>query len=189
MSWKFDYWYLENFLNAREVKSIGSFIEKNNEGLEKNSMGAYDGNIKSKKKTTTYVISWHQLKSKLDKLEDTINFYNERSFGYILYPFTQFNHSLLNVYDSNSAGEYDWHFDTSRSDIIDTKLTVIINLSTGKYKGGDFFIFNGNSYKVKQLDTPGNMVIFKSYLNHKVTRVTEGTRKSLTLFCSGPKFK
>ena len=96
---------------------------------------------------------------------------------------------MFNEYDSEKNGEYGWHKDHSNNYICDLKLTVLINVSLEKYEGGKFYIFTGNGEKhIPELDTPGNMVIFKSDQVHKVTPVTKGKRQSITLFYNGPRW-
>ena len=72
---------------------------------------------------------------------------------------------------------------------MDIKLTILINLSTKKYEGGSFFIFKGKEKNIKELDEPGNILMLKSYLLHKVTPVTKGERRTLTIFLKGPSFR
>ena len=73
----------------------------------------------------------------------------------------------------------------------DVKLTLIFNLSTEPYEGGEFQTWpsdyiNRNSNK---FNNPGTAIMFKSHILHRVTPVTSGTRKSLTLFIHGPRFQ
>ena len=72
----------------------------------------------------------------------------------------------------------------------DIKFTVLINVSEEKYSGGKFKLMHGGKPEhVKELDEPGNMIMFRSYTLHKVEPVTKGERKTLTLFLTGPNFK
>ena len=38
------------------------------------------------------------------------------------------------------------------------------------------------------LDTPGNMIVLRPHIFHKVDPVTSGERRTLSLFITGPKF-
>jgi PKHD-type hydroxylase len=76
------------------------------------------------------------------------------------------------------------------SEPYDIKLTAILNISTEAYEGGDFELI------VTSLDSPvtipkekGKLIIFPSFLFHRVTPVTRGVRKSLVSWIYGPKFK
>jgi predicted 2-oxoglutarate/Fe(II)-dependent dioxygenase YbiX len=43
--------------------------------------------------------------------------------------------------------------------------------------------------KIKELNNSGNTIMFKSAINHKVTPVTKGERRTLAIFLYGPAFK
>ena len=79
------------------------------------------------------------------------------------------------------------NFGSSHSDMYDVKLTVLVNLSE-KYTGGKFHIFHGDEYVVEEFE-PGTLLLFKSNLNHKVSPVLTGVRKTLTLLINGPRFR
>jgi len=187
MSWQYDYWYAKNFYNKKQIKDLTSFIEKNYDNVEEKEKTAIDKEGNSKKNTNTLAITWQKVKHLTGHLEASVNAYNEKNFGYILFPFNDLMKALLNIYDSKQKGEYGWHIDSSRSDIQDSKLTILVNLSE-TYEGGELQFFQGSPYTVKEF-TPGTLLLFKSYINHRVTPVTKGVRKTLTLFCNGPKFR
>ena len=187
MSWQYDYWYVENYYSVKERKKISEYIENNHTDIEKPDAVAMDKNNASKKKANTLLIEWGKIKNMLGNLESSVHSYNQHNFGYLLSPFNNLSKCLLNVYDSKKKSEYGWHYDASRSDIYDVKLTVLVNLSD-KYKGGKFCIFNGEEHVVEEFK-PGTLLLFKSYINHKVTPVLSGVRKTLTLLATGPKLR
>jgi PKHD-type hydroxylase len=93
-------------------------------------------------------------------------------------------------YSSNNKGKYDWHIDgfggTSR------KLSLVIQLSDpSEYEGGDLQI--RDYYNEGQIITIpkqiGLVIVFPSYLWHRVTPVTKGIRKSLVWWVGGEPFK
>ncbi len=58
------------------------------------------------------------------------------------------------------------------------------------FEGGDFLINEGNQDNAKAVPVKkGRAILFPSFMCHKVTPVTAGTRKSLVLWCLGPKFR
>tara|TARA_R100000231_G_scaffold39276_1_gene34165 strand:- start:572 stop:1141 length:570 start_codon:yes stop_codon:yes gene_type:complete len=188
--WKWDYFFIKDFFSKEEIKKINQNIEQNHLSIEDTSkVSKYTESNKSKKKTKTYQINYGKIKPLLKNLEELANEINEANFGFDLYSLKSTSNVLLNVYDSKTKSQYDWHFDHSRSDIYDVKLTLLVNLSLKKYDGGSFEIFNSGSYKIKELDKPGSAILIKSYLNHKVNLVTKGERRTLTLFLKGPKLK
>jgi len=85
---------------------------------------------------------------------------------------------------------YDWHQDTFFLTDGDTcrKVTVIALLSDPKdFAGGDFELQNCDSAQL--VLKKGSVIAFPSYLNHRATAVTKGTRYSAALWVHGPNFK
>lgn len=189
MSWKYDYLYYKNFFSLNEIKDINDFIENNYLEIEKKESGAMDPNNKFVKNTKTLLINYGNIKNKLKNIEDILHNLNEKNFSFLINPLRNNSTILLNIYDHKNKGEYGWHTDGSKSDIFDCKLTAIVNMSYKKYLGGKFYIFQGKEYEVPELNEPGTIVIFKSYLNHKVSKVLSGERRTMTIFLNGPKLK
>ena len=50
-------------------------------------------------------------------------------------------------------------------------------------------LIDENVYDIVKDFIPGTLLIFKSHINHMVTPVKSGVRKTLTLFGNGPKFR
>jgi PKHD-type hydroxylase len=94
-------------------------------------------------------------------------------------------------YNETYKGHYGWHFDVgpgSRSCI--RKLSIVVQLSDpGDYEGGDLQFSMDNDSILTAPKTQGSIVIFPSYLRHRVTPVTKGTRRSLVTWISGPPFR
>jgi len=104
---------------------------------------------------------------------------------------------------------YDWHCDSwpkpyGKSKDVNIgyhdkirKLSVTVSLSdSNDYKGGEleFDLRNKhpdkkNFLKCKEILPKGSLVVFPSFLWHKVNPVKEGVRKSLVIWCLGYEFK
>ena len=90
---------------------------------------------------------------------------------------------------------YDWHVDCcTRGDTV-RKITAVLQLDeTDDYAGGDLE-FRRLEEPDERLDGPpelrdqGTVVVFPSYLVHRVTPVTRGTRRSLAMWMTGPRFR
>jgi len=94
---------------------------------------------------------------------------------------------LFNTYVKGDF--YDWHKDESISPYHDYKFTILINNSTNKYLGGDFQIFStGGEKTVNEFNQPGDVVMFKSDIPHKVLPIKTGKRNSIAFFIKGSKF-
>ena len=81
----------------------------------------------------------------------------------------------------------DW-YDGLSDDVFDVKFTVIINASVESYKGGEFNLFLNKPTHINKLDNPGDVIMFKSNLYHKVNPVSDGKRHSISIFYKGPRF-
>ena len=127
-------------------------------------------------------------KNKLNTLYENIKCINTEYFGYNLYDLNEFDRIHINSYLYKNKSQYDWHHDGSKSHVFDIKFTIIINTSLNKYEGGKFYLFDNGPKHIETLDNPGSVLMFKSYINHKVEPVVKGTRDSMAIFVKGPKF-
>ena len=94
-------------------------------------------------------------------------------------------------YVGSQGGKYDWHQDViwQNDEPYDRKLSIIIQLSDAEgYVGGDFEFFGfpspGPDFRNK-----GSVLVFPSFLHHRVLPVTSGVRHSLVSWVVGPKFR
>lgn len=93
------------------------------------------------------------------------------------------------------GGFYNWHTDSSLNPNVPfRKLSVTVNLSDPKdYEGGNFEMKNPIGIELKmpmgQLRKRGTVIVFPSFLQHRVTEVKRGTRYSLVQWYNGPEFK
>ena len=87
-----------------------------------------------------------------------------------------------------NGGHYDWHMDMGSFPNNNRKVSITIQLSNpDDYEGGDFeFWLNDTPWKAPK--EQGLAILFPSYLMHRVTPVTKGTRKSLVLWVGGTTF-
>lgn len=92
---------------------------------------------------------------------------------------------------------YDWHYDTGGEDHegqLFRKLTVTIALND-EYKGGDLQVQNwvhpqapDRFTTVKDMRRTGTVCVFPSYVFHRITKVKQGERNSLTAWFRGCRF-
>jgi len=91
-------------------------------------------------------------------------------------------------YDGN-GGHYDWHLDIGPGSISHRKISIVIQLSdSDDYVGGDLEIMIGSDH-TKIPRGKGNVVIFPSFLLHRVVPLISGNRKSLVLWVGGGQYK
>lgn len=92
------------------------------------------------------------------------------------------------VYVAGEGSRYDWHVDHGRTPRR-RKLSLVLQLSTPTdYQGCDLQV-----HASSQIDTApktrGTLIAFPSYTLHRVTPITAGIRRSLVMWCSGPRFR
>jgi PKHD-type hydroxylase len=85
----------------------------------------------------------------------------------------------------SGGGFYDWHEDWSPLDGEQSvrKLSVVALLSKPEdFVGGEFQFAEGESVELRQ----GSIIVFPSFVKHRVTPVTDGVRKSAVCWVRGP---
>lgn len=98
-----------------------------------------------------------------------------------------YEHLQYARYEGEAGGYFDGHYDVGKNPIqASRKLSISIQLTDPvEYEGGDLELYNiGPAPKQK-----GTVVIFPSFLMHRVSPVTKGIRESLIVWVSGPPFK
>jgi len=130
------------------------------------------------------------------KFNELSEYLNEQYYNFDLNGYTGIQYT---EYDNQYSGKYDYHIDMRIGDLDpngedikygDTrKLSVIMFLSDpNSYEGGEFKIKLGESFEYVVEQKFGRFICFPSFLLHKVSPVTKGTRKSLVAWIEGPKF-
>ena len=105
---------------------------------------------------------------------------------------------LFRFIHDNNKDHYDWHQDsgyTPKNNV--RKLSLICNLTDPKeYKGGNLFInfphpnsAHSTRYQLNFMKQKGSIIVFPSFLWHKVSPVTKGIRHSLVCWMNGDRFK
>lgn len=107
-------------------------------------------------------------------------------WGFIL---TGQEKTQIGRYKSSDEGHYDWHMDAfPPTDGIQRKLSCVILLN-------DASNFEGGALELKGLDEQitftkqGSIIVFPSFIEHRVTPVTKGVRYSAVTWANGPAFK
>jgi PKHD-type hydroxylase len=89
----------------------------------------------------------------------------------------------------DNGGHYGWHMDIGPHPINHRKISITIQLSNpDEYEGGDLELWTGIG-QVLAPRSQGCAVLFPSFIQHRVTPVTKGTRKSLVLWVGGGSYK
>lgn len=157
----------------------------------RNTEEATTGDNQKEKKIRVSNVSWIECAEDsqwlYDKLAYISNQLNGQFYRFDLFGFQE--DLQYTVYNSATQGHYTWHVDNGMSTRASRKLSVVMQLSDpSEYEGGDLEIMTGAD-PVKIDKKKGLVTVFPSYVLHRVTPVTQGTRKSLVVWCVGPSFK
>lgn len=130
--------------------------------------------------------------SLFNTIEQLFHDANKNAFGFDI---TRFNEIQFTEYDSANSGHYSWHQDTSWTTpaLYRRKLSMVIQLSdSSDYTGGDFEVDTKTCLEApnaEDIRAIGTVIVFPSFLLHRVTPVTTGIRHSLVIWMEGPPFK
>lgn len=110
-----------------------------------------------------------------------LKFVNEEHFQYELSGIAEpFQYAVYEV-----GSFFDWHQDARPGTIARRSLSLTIQLSDSKdYDGGDLIVKTWTQ-ECKGNRDRGTMIAFPAHLQHKVTPVTRGVRKSLVIWGAG----
>ena len=107
----------------------------------------------------------------------------------------RYRFDLMGFYEPIQIAEYgkgdffDWHTDFSIGPASTRKLSLSVQLSDGSdYEGGDLqFMINTETQNAPR--TPGTVVIFPSFIMHRVTPITSGKRRSMVGWVTGVPYR
>ena len=188
MNKKFNRWIWPSQLNTEQISQINKLAKNNIIKKEETSAGAQDNNGQLKKNSDVSVIMLDDMNGLLDNCINQAFHIHDIYFAYNLYRRKPLDHILYNVYDSKNKSKYDWHIDKSEHDLMDIKLTLLINVSEEPYEGGIFSLRQTNINEITEFSEPGSMLMFQSHIDHQVSPVITGVRKTITYFMKGPRF-
>ena len=171
-----------NIFNDDQIKEINNIIKLNF------IKGNDDYAKKSVKTSNVKFVNYGKIQKYIDPFVEFCFTANNNYFGFDLHPLTSLKTLNYNIYSEGS--EYSWHIDAVPSDPVrDIKLTALLNLSEEAYEGGELVLFRANEIICKEFNKPGCAVIFPSFINHKVNKIISGSRYTLAIWMSGPKFR
>lgn len=110
---------------------------------------------------------------------------NSESFGFNVQDVSNIQ---LTEYRAEYGGKYDWHMDVNWENDpnpFDRKISLVMQLSDpSTYEGGNLE-FLGSEVPQDQLRQKGTVICFPSFMWHRVTPLTKGTRFSLVAWFEG----
>ena len=206
LGWNPSWYYSDEGFNQKEVDKIkqlkdvytfkrGTTFGKSSETTDSNTRESEIFWIQENRETEWIYnrISWH------------VNKANREQWRFELHSMEQIQYSryvgsdVLTIKDklglrshrdnNQQDGHYDWHTDIGKGGRSNRKISVVVQLvNKRKYSGGKLLTWDGNG-EIQHGQAEGSIVIFPSFILHKVTPVTTGTRESLVVWCHGPTFR
>lgn len=169
-----------------EIQKIIDYCET----IPKQVAQVHDTNTTNKEIRSSEV-AWIQNTQEIYWLYDRLAFIadkiNSRFYNFDLKGFNEdFQYT---VYNENNSGHYNWHIDLTAAEKPPRKLSLVLQLSDkSEYEGGELQTFVAPTKSTVD-KKKGLIVAFPSWVLHRVTPVTKGTRKTLVIWTTGPQFK
>ncbi len=126
-----------------------------------------------------------------EKLDEVLMAMNNEYFQMSVWGYDEIQYS---EYRAEDSGEYRWHMDTNISPenlepsggMRKLSMSLLLN---DDFEGGDFQMNLSSEKKPSTIEmSAGTLILFPSFLMHRVTPVTKNIRKSLVLWLLGNKF-
>jgi len=195
---KYSYWLFKNALSEKDRNKIKRIAKKS--GYREATTSSADNVIKEPdKKVRNTDIAFSNDQYLYDLLCPFVHSANESS-GW-KYDLDWFESVQVARYKKNQ--HYDWHTD-GNSDHFGVysekgntegkvrKVSLVACLSNG-YVGGDLELALQKQEKENEILYPemkvGDVIVFPSYVFHRSTSITKGTKYSAAMWCLGPPFK
>lgn len=204
---KYPFAWWENFLTEDEINLILSAPEWNDLiqariGINPNTNMPTDVGVRASTNMPSGVvdsgvretqIAWytrtHENNHIWDKLSLAAREANRNFFKFDLTGF--YEPAQLGYYSGDRKSHYTWHIDAGISDSKPPrKLSMVLQLNDpSEFEGGQLQVKATTDEPTTLELKRGRAWFFPSYVLHRVTPVTRGTRKSLVLWITGPEFK
>ena len=124
----------------------------------------------------------------MDQMVGIVAGANRDGFGFDLDDFAE--SAQVARYGADRQGHFDWHADIGAGPLAARrKLTVVVQLSDPAAYQGGLLELRPDSNVTQAAQAQGTATVFPSFVLHRVTPVTIGTRWSLTLWAHGPAFR
>ena len=175
----------ENFLSLSQCQKLMRYLETG-EATDSELAGNYDDDLVNKKvrDNKEVVINNEKLNNKLKMVFELSN---QSIWKYDIQELEK-----VKILRYENGGKYKWHTDCGAKETSTRKLTAVIQLSDEtKYEGGDLEFGITDDTGEKNYTAPrtrGSIIIFPSFLSHRVTPILSGKRYSLITWMNGDCF-
>jgi PKHD-type hydroxylase len=188
---KTSYAYWENFLSNDEINfilALPEWLNKETALIGGGDVDKPDSNIRESH------VSWMNVNQNnlhiWNKLSNIVSDVNANFFNFDLTGF--YEPAQLTYYDGSKNGHYTWHVDgiSGKPGRCPRKLSMVLMLSDpSEFEGGELQIKPHNDEPITLEQKKGRAWFFPSYVLHRVTPVTRGTRRTMVIWIGGPEFR
>jgi PKHD-type hydroxylase len=181
----YSYWVWDGVLSKEFCDSVLAKVDWEN--AETATINGYGANIVDTKQRVTDV-AWQGPMDPIGCVAKTYIDVANRSAGWH-YVLSDQEPTQIGRYKSVDNGFYDWHMDSyPPKNGIQRKLTCVILLNDSTdYEGGELQIKNLEDRIL--LKNQGSVIVFPSFIDHRVTPVTKGVRYTAVTWALGPSFR
>ena len=165
---------------CKEIIDLSKTLEK-----EEGKINNLDYELNTIRKSTINWIPFDKMPLVYNDINSFIQKTNRNHFGFNDVEITE----MAQVSEYSKGNFYNWHTDTSidmdkEPPVRKLSMTLLLN-DPSEFEGGNLEIAGKVINPIKQ----GHAAIFASFLQHRVTPVTKGIRKSLVMWFGGEPFK
>ena len=169
---------------CKEIIDLSSTLKKEQGKIGHVGKEVGDNDKKSRQSTISW-IDFNKMQPMYDDLIYLIQKINRNHFGFSNLQITE----PAQVSEYSKGQFYHWHTDSpidmdTEPPVRKLSMTLLLN-DPSEFEGGNLEIAGKNMLHMKQ----GHAAIFASFLQHRVTPVTKGIRKSLVIWFNGEPFK
>lgn len=184
-----NYYYFQNGFNKEEIEKVFSSVERlpYEDGL---TAGGNTVNKEIRSSKVKWIPKHDGFGWLYFKLMELASEANKNLWNFNLY--SVIDNIQYTEYHASQEGHYGWHQDVGGGHMSKRKLSMVVQLSDpSEYEGANFQYFKGGNPENAEIISKekGFVVIFPSYVMHRVTPITKGVRKSLVLWLGGEHYK
>lgn len=155
------------------------------------SIGGSDNNSKIVRETrsaTIYVLENDEENRWLyEKISNIVSIVNTLHFDYDISGITHGIQLIEYSSDEDVKGHYEWHVDAGSGEPAHRKISLTAQLSNPQDYDECNLIINNHAHEVIASKERGSIHLFPSYMLHKVTPISKGTRYALVIWIHGSK--
>ena len=185
----YSYAFLDEVFSVDELKNITNYCKQ--KPTIDGSVITASNEVALNKNIRSSTISWIDYEETnawfYTKIANLIQDLNSSFYGFDLLGFERLQ---FTEYNAKTKDKYDWHSDMfwgENPHILTRKLSATLLLNDN-FEGGQFEFSDLSTAEQPQMKA-GSLIVFPSFLPHRVTPMISGVRNSLVCWCLVPKFK